>query len=100
APSHTPCPMAPQSSERRGCCVAPAEQQHAHDADVLGAETKDNPCAEEVRYDAIPAVDFGFTHQGAETADVEAVDGGVAVADHIGSGDGDEEGQENGVYLV
>jgi hypothetical protein len=92
--------MAPEAAECRRCGVAPGQQEHAHDANIFGEEAQDNPRAEEVRDDAVPAVDFGLAHQRSQEADVQAVDLPVSVADEVGGGDGDEHGEQHGVDVV
>ena len=63
-----------ESTEGAGGGIAPAEEQDAHDADVLGEEVEDDPGAEEVEDDAVPSRVFALPHEGAENHDVYAVE--------------------------
>lgn len=85
---------APEAAKRAGGRVAPAEEQHAHDTDVLGQGVEHSPRAEEVPDDAVVAGVLALAHESAQDAYIQPVDGGEAVAEHVGGGDGDEGGHE------
>ena len=69
------CVASPHSSKGRGGGVAPGEQDDGHDGYIFGAKVHDGPGPSQVGdYTIVFIVGFGFAHQCAEEADVEAIE--------------------------
>lgn len=90
---------APPPAGSAGSRVAPAQQHHGHDANVLGEEAESRPSAQKIPDNAVPAVDLRFAHQGAQTSNVEAVERRITVPYDVSREDRDEEREQNGVDL-
>lgn len=78
------------ATDRAGGGVAPAEQQHAHDTDVLGEELERQIRPEQVPDHAVPAVDLGLAHERPEHADVDPVQRREAVPQVVHREDRDQ----------
>lgn len=83
-----------ETAEGGGCGVAPAEEQNAHDCNVLGEETQNGVCAQQVPDHAVVARHFCFPHERANAANVELIKSLRAEADNVCRGDGDERGKQ------
>lgn len=76
-----------EPSKRAGCGVAPTEEQNTHDTNVFGKAVENNPGAQQIKYDAVPAIELALAHESTQDLDVEPVERIVGMADVFNSGD-------------
>ncbi|KAI6756271.1 hypothetical protein HG530_012007 [Fusarium avenaceum] len=81
---------APESAEGAGSGVAPAEQENAHDANILREAVEHDPGTQEVEDDTVPARVLALAHQRTEDSDVQAVNRRISVSEPIGCCDRDK----------
>lgn len=74
AGSKTWCVAAPETAKGGRSCVTPAQKQNTHDANILGEESQDDICAQEIPDHTVVAGDLGLAHKSAQAACVKLVD--------------------------
>lgn len=93
------CVAAVETAESGRGCVAPAEKQYTHDANILGEESQDDICTKKVPNHTIVTGDLGLAHKSAQAARVELVDFLRTMADDICNCDRHQCGKEHGSDL-